>query len=134
MASRRIEDLHPKLQGICKQFLLACESAGVDVILTCTYRSHEEQAQLFAQGRTMPGKIVTKAKPGQSKHNHMEGGKPAALAFDIVPIVDGKAVWDDKHPHWRIAGEIGENLGLNWYGRPGAIFREMPHFELRGLV
>ena len=28
-------------------------------------------------------------------------------------------------------GKIGMALGLNWYGRPDAPFREFPHFELK---
>ena len=43
----------------------------------------------------------------------------------------GKPVWDDRHPAWQQAGQIGMELGLNWYGRPGAPFREFPHFELK---
>lgn len=132
MASRKIEDLHPDLQPLAREFLRRCESEGVDILITCTWRSGEEQDSLYAQGRTKPGKIVTRAKAGQSAHNFMLDGKPAAKAFDIVPLVNGKAIWDGKHPHWAIAGRIGMELGLSWYGAPGAKFPEMPHFQLRG--
>lgn len=129
MASRKIEDMHPALQPLVHQFLAQAEHAGVDVLITCTYRSNEEQTRLYAQGRTAPGKIVTRAKAGQSKHNHTINGKPASLAFDIVPLVDGKAVWDAKHPHWQILGAIGQKVGFKWYGAPGSPFKEFPHFE-----
>lgn len=146
MASRNITDLHPQLQPLATKFLSRCDAAGLDVMLTCTYRSNAEQAALYAQGRNKPGAIVTRAKPGQSKHNHTENGKPAALAFDVVPLRHGKPVWgtagngidtdptdDDKDDLelWQRVGAIGEGLGLNWYGRPGAPFREFPHFELK---
>lgn len=146
MASRRIEDLHPKLQPIAREFLSRCQAAGFAVLITCTYRPLDEQAALYAQGRTKPGPIVTKAKPGQSRHNNVIDGKPAALAFDVVPLRHGKPVWGaagngiDTDPRdddqddlelWQRVGAIGEAVGLNWYGRPGAPFREFPHFELK---
>ncbi|AXT47735.1 M15 family metallopeptidase [Chromobacterium rhizoryzae] len=130
MPSRRIEDLHPALQTLCRQFMERCQAAGLDILITCTWRSGQEQDQLYAQGRTAPGAKVTNARAGQSAHNAMLDGKPAARAFDIVPKVNGKPEWNAAHPHWQIAGRIGMELGLNWYGRPGAPFREFPHFEL----
>ncbi|WP_019100192.1 M15 family metallopeptidase [Chromobacterium haemolyticum] len=130
MPSRRIEDLHPALQPLCGQFLERCQAAGLDILITCTWRSGQEQDQLYAQGRTAPGAKVTNARAGQSAHNATLDGKPAARAFDIVPKVNGKPEWNADHPHWQIAGRIGMELGLNWYGRPGAPFREFPHFEL----
>lgn len=132
MPSRKIEDLHPDLQPICREFTRRCEAAGLDILITCTYRSAVEQDQLYAQGRNgKPGPRVTNAKGGQSAHNFTIQGRPAARAFDIVPLVAGKPMWDDKHPAWQQAGQIGMELGLNWYGRPGAPFREFPHFELK---
>ncbi|MGY8624148.1 M15 family metallopeptidase [Chromobacterium violaceum] len=131
MPSRKLEDLHPDLQPLARQFLDRCKAAGLDVLITCTWRSGAEQDALYAQGRTQPGARVTNARAGQSAHNAVIAGKPAARAFDIVPLVNGKPMWDDKHPAWQTAGSIGMELGLNWYGRPGAPFRELPHFELK---
>lgn len=130
MASRRIEDLHPDLQPLCREFLTRCEAAGVEPLITCTYRSGAEQDQLYAQGRAKPGPRVTNARAGQSAHNFTIKDQPAARAFDVVPMVGGKPMWDAKHLHWQIMGEIGEALGLTWYGNPRAKFREFPHFEL----
>lgn len=131
MPSRKIEDLHPDLQPLFSEFLRRCQAAGLDILVTCTYRSNDEQNRLYAQGRNgVPGARVTNAKGGQSAHNFTIKDKPAARAFDIVPLVNGKPMWDDKHPAWKEAGRIGMELGLNWYGRPQAPFREMPHFEL----
>lgn len=147
MASRRIEDLHPKMQPLARAFQAEAERLGLDFIFTCTYRSGTEQNELYAQGRSKPGRIVTNARAGQSKHNFEISGKPAALAFDIVPMRHGKAIWgtsgngiddnpadDDKDDLelWQRLGAIGEKLGLNWYGRPGARFKEFPHFEWKG--
>lgn len=130
MASRKIEDLHPDLQPLCREFVRRCEAAGVTALITTTFRSGAEQDELYAQGRTKPGPRVTNARAGQSAHNAMIQGKPAARAFDVVPTIGGKPMWDAKHPHWQVMGKIGMELGLNWYGRPNAPFKEFPHFEL----
>lgn len=131
MSSRKIEDLHPSLQPICREFLKRAEDQGIDVLITCTYRSGEEQNKLYEQGRTTPGSIVTNARAGQSAHNFAEGGRPAAKAFDVVPMEHGKPVWDIGSPLWRQLGDIGVELGLKWYGLPGSKFREFPHFEMK---
>lgn len=131
MPSRSLNDLHPKLRPLAELFVARCKAAGLDILITCTYRSAAEQNELYAQGRTKPGQIVTRAHGGQSAHNFELDSKPAAKAFDIVPLVLGKPVWDNQHPAWKEAGEIGMALGLNWYGRPDAPFREFPHFQLK---
>lgn len=130
MASRRIEDLDPMLQIIFAGFKKKCELNGIDFLVTCTYRSNEEQARLYAQGRTKAGRIVTKTKPGKSKHNStFADGTPAAKAFDIVILINGKPEWSGAHPHWRKAGKIGTDIGLTWGGNWKGII-DMPHFEL----
>lgn len=105
----------------------------------------DEQAALYAQGRTTPGRIVTNAKAGKSYHNRVSAqGSPAAEAFDIVPLRNGKPIWgttgngidedpsdDDKDDLevWERVGAHGVAVGLKWYGTPGSPFREFPHFQ-----
>ena len=98
------------------------ENAKIDYIITCTYRSQEEQDMLYAQGRTLPGKKVTNAKV--SKHT-------SRTAFDIVIMVNGKPCWDVSNPSWKLAGEIGEIVGLTWGGNFKK-FKDFPHFEFNG--
>ena len=128
MSSRKLTDLHPQMQPIMTRFLANARAAGIDLLVTCTYRSNEEQAALYAIGRTKPGRIVTNAKPGRSTHNNTLNGKPAALAVDVVPLRDGKPVWSASDPVWKRVGEIGEKVGLEWAGR-WTTFREYPHFQ-----
>ncbi len=141
MASRSLLDLHPDLQPLATAFLERCAARGLDLIVTCTYRSNDEQAQLYAKGRGAPGPIVTRAKPGQSKHNATLDGKPAARAFDVVPLLNGKPIYEDpRDPDrdwsndwgWKVVGQVAEEVGLDWYGRPGSPFREAPHLQMRG--
>ena len=131
MASRRLIDLHPKLKPLCEQFLAKAEIKLIDVLITCTYRSNDEQDLLYAQGRTAPGRIVTRARGGQSAHNFTIGNIPAAKAFDVVPMIAGRCMWNDDHPAWDELGKIGMELGLDWYGAPESKFFEMAHFQLK---
>ncbi len=127
MASRLIQDLIPALQPIAREFMIRCAAEDIPTVLTCTLRSNEEQAALYAQGRTAPGKIVTHAQPGQSKHNTGE-------AFDVgLKKQDGSMDWNDSNPNWLRMGEIGEELGLQWGGRWLGKKRDMPHFELKEI-
>lgn len=121
--SRKIEDLHPYVAKLCRAFVAACKKDGIDVLITSTWRDNAAQNALYAQGRTKPGKKVTNAKAGQSFHNYK-------LAFDFVPIVNGKAQWNDLATFKR-AGAIGERLGLDWAGR-WVSFKELAHLQWSG--
>lgn len=121
--SRSISDLHPHVAKMAQSMLDKCKAEGIDLLITSTYRDSESQAALFAKGRTAPGPKVTNAKPGQSFHNWR-------VAFDVVPLVHGKAVWNDDAT-WKRIGEIGESVGLEWAGRWKS-FKEMPHFQYTG--
>lgn len=123
MGSRSLDDLQPVFRPLVDRFLASAKAAGLDVLVTCTLRPNDEQDRLYAQGRTAPGPIVTNARAGQSAHNY-------GYAIDIVPIRDGKCVWDGRDPLWHQIGTLGQAVGLDWYGAPDAKFREEPHFEL----
>jgi len=129
MASRSLNDLHPRLKERALAFQERCKQAGIDILIYCTYRSNKEQQELYRIGRNIPGKIVTNAKAGESNHNATIDGKPASRAFDCVPLRAGKPVWDGKDPIWQIVGKIGVEVGLMWAGN-WTRFREYPHFEL----
>jgi peptidoglycan LD-endopeptidase CwlK len=122
MSSRSLDDLRAEVRPQVDAFLAACSAAGVDVLVTCTLRSSEEQAQLYAQGRTSPGHIVTDAPAGRSAHNY-------GLALDVVPMINGKPDWNGKDPVWQQLGELGHAAGLEWAGEPGFPFPEEPHFQ-----
>jgi peptidoglycan LD-endopeptidase CwlK len=116
--SRNINDLNPYVAGLCKKFVAECKKQGIDVMITSTYRDKESQNAIYAQGRTTAGRIVTYAKGGQSWHNFR-------LAFDFVPIVNGKAVWNDARL-FKKCRAVGESIGLE-----GLDF-EMAHLQARG--
>jgi peptidoglycan L-alanyl-D-glutamate endopeptidase CwlK len=143
MASRSLNHLHPTLHPITEEFMRRCNEAGAKatgrwhVAITCTYRSPEEQNQLYAQGRSHPGKVVTHLRGGASAHNHRDGDRPAALAFDFVPILehgpgmaDDEADWSGNDEAWEACfahgRALGLDLGADWKG-----FKDRPHAQLR---
>lgn len=60
MASRSFLDLAPSVRSKANDFVAACATAGIDVLIYCTYRSQDEQDALYKIGRTLPGKIEDK--------------------------------------------------------------------------
>lgn len=129
MASRSLGDLHPLFRPHAAALLAQAAAADIPLTVTCTLRSMAEQASLYAQGRTAPGRIVTNARPGYSFHNF-------GLAIDVVPnSLIGLPQWGDAPDHrvaadalWRRLGAIGRGLGLNW-GGDFASLADRPHFQ-----
>lgn len=144
-----LAELHPRLRLAVEKI---CEQ--VPVVPFCGYRSLDEQAALYAKGRTAPGSKVTNAKPGQSAHNF---NPPAvgdgALACDLILDVNRVKVrrtewkgrlypdaWDDAsvsaRPIWIALGVAAREQGLVW-GGDWKGFVDKPHVELpdwRSLV
>lgn len=119
--SRKLEDLIPILAIKAEELIRQAKEVGVEILITCTWRSFSEQQALYAQGRTISGPIITYAQAGESWHNY-------GLALDFVPLKDGKADWNDLGK-FKTVGELGEDLGLKWGGR----FKkpiDRPHFEM----
>jgi peptidoglycan L-alanyl-D-glutamate endopeptidase CwlK len=131
--SRSLNDLHPTVKALCESFIAKCKQENIDVLITSTYRDGESQMALYALGRTVIGNnskpskpfgdIVTNAKAGQSFHNWR-------VAFDFVPLIHGKAVWNDTKLFTR-CGQIAESVGLEWAGRWKS-FKEMAHCQYTG--
>ena len=118
--SRDPSELCPRTKEKALAFKEKCAEQGIEVIFTSTYRDKESQDTLYAQGRTKPGPIVTEVRGGYSFHNHR-------VAFDFVPVINGKAVWDDKLL-WERCGTIGKDCGLEWGGSWKG-FKDRPHMQ-----
>jgi peptidoglycan L-alanyl-D-glutamate endopeptidase CwlK len=128
--SRDLNDLHPYVKQLAEDFIAKCQEEGIEILVTSTYRDLAAQNAIYEQGRSVESKargekIVTNAKGGESWHNYH-------LAFDMVPIINGKACWADT-VLWKKIGAIGESVGLEWAGR-WAKFKEMPHFQFVGVL
>lgn len=122
--SRSLDELHPKVKALAEKFITECDKSGIDVLIYSTYRDAEAQNELYAQGRTKRGKIVTNAKAGQSFHNWR-------VAFDFVPVMFGKARWDDKDAYMTcilIAEALGFESAARWSGK----LKETAHLQYTG--
>ena len=128
MASRSLLDLAPAVRAAALAFLEECERRGAPALIYCTLRGLDEQASLYAQGRTLPGRIVTQARPGQSLHGPDASGH--AWAFDAVPMRHGVALWADDAA-LKTMGACGEAVGLQWAGRWRGALRERMHFQIQ---
>ena len=125
MSSRSLDDLTQQTRAKAQKMMLLAGFVGLDLLVTCTRRTRGEQADLYEQGRTKPGKIVTWAKPGESPH---EDGR----ALDVVPLRGGVCVWGTVGEDlllWQKVGEVGEAAGLAWGGRWPGKKRDFPHFQ-----
>lgn len=126
--------LHPAFRSPAKAFWVAAAADGLDLVLVTTWRDPAIQAQLYAQGRTAPGKIVTWAKPGQSPHNVSRGGLPASCAIDVAPRhVLRLKDWAPKDPAWARIGQLAAGIDhLEWGGTWPGRKNDQPHLQLRG--
>lgn len=121
VTSRSLDDLLPCVKLKALAHIAACKEAGIDLLIYCTYRDFEDQEILYRKGRTTPGPKVTNARGGDSYHNWR-------VAYDCVPVIAGKAAWNDSALYLKI-GKLGEELGLTWSGRWNGSLRETAHFQ-----
>lgn len=122
--SRKLSDLLPAVGQKCADFIAECLKADIRVIITSTYRDVQAQDAIYAQGRTVPGRIVTNCQGGDSIHQYRR-------AFDFVPLdIKGQPDWDDL-ALWRKCGQIGQGVGLEWGGSWHS-FTDMPHMQDAG--
>jgi len=125
-----IATLEPIFAQKVRLWFDTCEYARKPIYIYCGIRTPNEQSQLYAQGRTIKGKIVTNAKAYESWHNF-------GLAIDFC-LVDrnGKISWDtkadfdlNKQSDYAECIKFAEKLGLE----SGANFKitDLPHIQFR---
>lgn len=115
-----------KFEPFLQEVEQTMEKQSVIVEVISGLRSYTAQAALYAQGRTKPGRIVTKARPGSSWHNF-------GLAIDLGLFKGGKYL-DSSEPKladklYTIIGSIAAKHGIEWAGNWKS-FTETPHFQI----
>lgn len=128
---KRILSLHPAVRDEVTAIYTEVynDSAIVGIRIVQGYRTIEEQDQLYAQGRTTPGAIVTKARGGESYHNY-------GLAIDFALLFKNGAVsWDREFSSnrgsisdWQKVVDIFKKYGWAWGGDFKTI-KDYPHFQ-----
>lgn len=122
----QVQYLYPDFRRLLRQAVVALEDRSVyRVKITQGLRTYAKQDELYAQGRTKPGKRVTSAKGGQSFHNF---GVAADIAFfGKDPYLEHS---DDGAAMWKMWGEIAVQEGLEWGGLWDAPKTDLPHVQL----
>lgn len=120
---RDTKQLHPKLQQKIEELKKKCEAQGLKIGIGECLRTVSEQNALYAQGRTKPGKIVTKAKGDTYSSMHQWG-----IAFDFYRN-DGLGAFNDNDGFFTNVGRLGQSIGLEWGGNWKSI-KDKPHFQL----
>lgn len=130
---QRLRGVDPRLVDVVRDAALRLPAGRRFVVLE-GLRTQERQQELYAQGRTAPGKVVTWTL--DSPHLH---GK----AVDLAPVLpDGSIDWEDQAAFDAIAAAMNEastvleypiRWGANW-DRDGTPREkgefDSPHFEL----
>jgi peptidoglycan L-alanyl-D-glutamate endopeptidase CwlK len=120
-SKKNIATLKPEVRPLAEKLIETALAQGINAKVISGSRTYAEQDKLYAQGRTAPGKIVTKARGGYSWHNF-------GMAFDIgIFSADGKKYYGESEAY-AICGKIGESLGLDW-GGSWSDFPDEPHFQ-----
>ena len=124
---KRLSGVHPDLQTLFQEVV-----RHFDCTVISGVRTEEEQAALYAKGRTKPGNIVTYKDGVIKKSKHQGGG-----AVDIVPY---PVAWGDierfRQFGWFVKG-VASTLkrygqidnDIKW-GGDWRRFSDYPHYEL----
>ena len=134
MTKRTIENLsglnaaaRARFELFLKQIQPILDKHKVRAEVISGLRSWQQQAALYARGRTTPGKRVTNAPAGSSWHNY-------GLAIDLGLFRDGVYL-DEREPRtadaiYREIAVVARSLYIEWAG-DWTSFKETPHFQYR---
>lgn len=127
--TQEVTGLHPIVASKQEQLVSLARKKGIRVIITEGYRSEERQEELYQQGRTTDGQIVTSARGGESYHNY-------GLAIDFaIRVSNDKVIWDMEYDgngngksDWLEIVDIAKELGFEW-GGDWVNFPDYPHLQ-----
>lgn len=140
-SEERLRTMHRDLQLVFRESLKASE---VDFGIAEGHRPVKRQQELYAQGRTVPGRIVTHVDGINKKSKH---NKLPSDAGDVYAWVNGKAIWSERYLTYlggvitttakRLYAEGKISRPIRWGGnwdRDGNIlddqrFDDAPHYE-----
>jgi len=120
-SEKHIATLMPEVRPLARALVHKAAAMGLQIRIISGFRTYEEQAALYAQGRSAPGRVITNARPGYSNHNF-------GIAFD-VGVFEGSRYLGES-PKYKAVGALGMDIGLEWGGSWKTLVDE-PHFQLR---
>jgi peptidoglycan L-alanyl-D-glutamate endopeptidase CwlK len=126
-----LDGLYPPVKKAVGQLEENCIKRGITIQITEGFRSFEKQNQLYEQGRTMSGPIITNAKGGQSYHNY-----GLAIDFALINPKNKQLSWNTKIDRnhngtadWMEVVQEAKKLGFAW-GGDWENFKDYPHLEM----
>lgn len=133
-SSRRLEDAEGRLQDAFRLVRLGYRRRfpGHTLVLTEVYRSLKKQKELYNQGRTKPGKIVTyiDGVNKKGKHNYYPS---KAVDVAVRREADGHITWDLKYykPLVEIVQSVSKEVGYKVVsGGSWKRLKDYPHIEV----
>lgn len=121
-----LDGVHPDLITKISKVLGAMAILGYPMKIVQAVRSDAEQAALYAQGRTAPGKIVTNCDGRISRSNHQLKADGWGHAVDCASA--GPDPFSEQFP-WALYGACVRAVGLTWGGDFHSL-PDRPHAEL----
>lgn len=135
----RLGAVHPMVKEYTSELITRCYKEGIRVQISSGFRSFEEQAHIYGQGRSSyvyKGKqygrlkdgngkrlsIVSNAKPGSSIHNY-----GLAIDYFLVSPDGNSSIWTVNND-WRRVAAIAKSMGAEW-GGDWSSFRDYPHLQ-----
>lgn len=122
ISREKIATLHKDFRAHALAWYEARLCAGAHVLVYEGIRSHDRQDQLYAIGRTAPGRVVTNARGGQSWHNY-------GMAIDWVPLKPAEKADNMFEADWNneAAYKAGNEAAIDHSMR--SLSWEAPHLE-----
>ncbi|MDL2290390.1 M15 family metallopeptidase [Paludibacteraceae bacterium OttesenSCG-928-F17] len=133
LGSRSIKSLqgvHPEMVRLMTE---AIKHSPVDFTITEGVRTMERQQELYSQGRTKPGNIVTNVDGVNKKSNHQVKADGLGGAVDLYPYISGHVQVNDVENLIKIGNHIKATafkmgIKVSWGG--DWKMKDYPHFEL----
>ncbi|MDK4494548.1 M15 family metallopeptidase [Fusobacterium necrophorum] len=134
----KMNKVHPNLIAFMKELI---QITPYDFKILSGMRTAKEQAELYEQGRSKPGTIITNADGYKYCSNHQEKVDGYGYAVDIGVLVKEnektvyKGSWKDFHYYetiYKTAEKAGllEKYEIEWAGNWKS-FREGAHFQIK---
>lgn len=120
----KLAGMEPAFAATVTRLLAAMDALGHPMFITDGGRTTERQQELYAQGRTKPGPIVTNADGVTKRSNHQAAADGFYHAVDCAFI--SEEPWAESHP-WALYVGLAKLLGLH----TGADFGDRPHISDR---
>ena len=144
--SRSIEDLLPWFQPKVRAFVGRCQNEGQAILIIRTLTTDAIQGALYAIGRRELTAAEAACLRAEGLYpndlTHIRTNAPTAadtahgqgLAFDAIPLTDGKPWWEAPRKIWHALYSIAEGCGLDAMGDAWGEFvaSDQGHFQEPG--